>query len=86
MLNGFLYYTLIIQQLQGNTSTAGPSRHPGQPGKASRTRHGNKPPHAGTLQQPMFIRGHTDARTEPRPIGLCKHPQTRTVHEEVTPT
>jgi hypothetical protein len=41
---------------------------------------------ANTLQQPMFIRGHTHARPGPRPTGLCKHPQTRTVHEEVTPT
>jgi hypothetical protein len=35
----------------------------------------NKPLHAGTLQQPMLIRGHTHARPEPRPTGLCKHPQ-----------
>jgi hypothetical protein len=34
----------------------------------------------------MFIRGHTNARPEPRSTGLCNHPQTRTVHEEFTPT
>jgi hypothetical protein len=45
----------------------------------------NKPPHAGTLQQPMLICGHTHARPKPRPTGLRKHPQTRTEHEEVTP-
>jgi hypothetical protein len=39
-----------------------------------------------TLQQAMFIRGHTRASPEPRLTGRCKHPQTRTVHEEVTPT
>jgi hypothetical protein len=39
-----------------------------------------------TLRQPMFIRGHTHARPEPRPTGRSKHPQTRTAHEEVTPT
>jgi hypothetical protein len=27
-----------------------------------------------TLQQPMLIRGHTHARPEPRPTGLCEHP------------
>jgi hypothetical protein len=45
--------------------------------------HNNK---TNTLQQPMIIRGHTHARPQPRPTGLCKHPQTRTAHEEVTPT
>jgi hypothetical protein len=43
-------------------------------------------PQAGTLQQPMLISGHTHASPEPRPTGLCKHTQTRTVHEKVPPT
>jgi hypothetical protein len=42
--------------------------------------------HTNTLQQPMFIHGHTHARPEPRPTGLRKHPQARMVHQEVTPT
>jgi hypothetical protein len=59
---------------------------PDTPAKHHERGMANKPPHAGTLQQPMFIRGHTHARPGPCPTGLCKHPQTRTVHEEVTPT
>jgi hypothetical protein len=43
-------------------------------------------PQAETLQQPMLISGHTHASPEPRPTGLCKHTQTCTVHEKVSPT
>jgi hypothetical protein len=39
-----------------------------------------------TLQQPKLFRGHTHACSEPRPTGICKHPQAHTVHQEVTPT
>jgi hypothetical protein len=78
--------TLSIQQLQGNTPTQqDSSRHPGHPAKHHKQGMETKPSHAGTLQQPMFTCGHTHASPEPCPIGLCKHPQTRMVHQEVTP-
>jgi hypothetical protein len=49
------------------------------------TKH-HEQPQTGTLRQPIFIRGHTHARPEPDHTGLRKHPQTRSVHEEVPPT
>jgi hypothetical protein len=63
------------------------ARHPGHPGKASRTRHGKQTtPRRHSTAAHLLIRGHTHARPEPCPTGLCKHPQTRTAHEEGTPT
>jgi hypothetical protein len=83
-----IFYYIITNTQEATTQSAAPSNcinsstttfHVNRTGT-------NKTSPAGTLQQPMLVSGHTHAGAEPRPTGLCKHSQTRTIHEEIAPT